>query len=62
MTWFVAGRLLGFLEPSHRLIELILRHRHLGARELQEKILEELGQFSTSEFNDDVTLVVIAAQ
>lgn len=45
-----------------RLIELILRCRHLGARELQEKILEELRQFSTGEFTDDVTLVVIAAQ
>ncbi|HEY8182475.1 MAG TPA: SpoIIE family protein phosphatase, partial [Thermoanaerobaculia bacterium] len=30
-----------------RIIELILRCRHLGARELQEKILEELRQFST---------------
>jgi sigma-B regulation protein RsbU (phosphoserine phosphatase) len=45
-----------------RLIELILRSRHLGARELQERILDELRQFSTGDFHDDVTLVVIAAQ
>ena len=45
-----------------RLIELLIRHRHLGARELQEKILEELRHFSAGEFHDDVTMVVIAAQ
>ena len=45
-----------------RLIEFIIRHRHLGARELQERILDELRQFSAGDFHDDVTMVVIAAQ
>jgi hypothetical protein len=44
-----------------RLIELILRSRHLGARELQDRILDALREFSTGDFHDDVTLVVIAS-
>ena len=43
-----------------RLIELLIAHRHLGARELQARIIDELRQFTNGDFNDDVTLVVIA--
>jgi serine phosphatase RsbU (regulator of sigma subunit) len=43
-----------------RLIELLIAHLHLGARELQARIIEELRQFTNGEFSDDVTLVVIA--
>jgi len=43
-----------------RLIELLIGHRHLGARELQTRIIEELRQFTNGDFGDDVTLVVIA--
>jgi serine phosphatase RsbU (regulator of sigma subunit) len=45
-----------------RLIELLLRSRQLGAHELQERILHALREFTAGDFNDDVTLVVIAAQ
>ncbi len=44
-----------------RLIELLIAHRHLGARELQERIIEHLRDFTAGDFGDDVTLVVIAA-
>ena len=45
-----------------RLIELLLAHRHLGARELQERIVDAIRDFTGGDFNDDVTLVVIAAR
>jgi len=45
-----------------RLIQLLIAHRHLGARELQERIMAELRDFSGGDFGDDVTLVVVAAQ
>ncbi len=41
---------------------LILQSRHLGARELQERIMEELRAFTGGDFGDDVTLVVVAAE
>ncbi len=44
-----------------RLIELALSSRHLGARELQERILDTLRTFTGGDFGDDVTLVVVAA-
>ena len=45
-----------------RLIQLILAHRHLGARELQERIMADLRDFTGGDFSDDVTLVVIVAR
>jgi phosphoserine phosphatase RsbU/P len=45
-----------------RLIELIIAHRHLGARELQERIAASLRDFTGGDFSDDVTLVVIAVR
>lgn len=45
-----------------RLIELVLAHRHLGARELQDRISDALRDFTGGDFSDDVTLVVIAVR
>jgi hypothetical protein len=45
-----------------RLIQLLLAHRHLGARELQDRIVDAIRDFTGGDFNDDVTLVVIAAR
>ncbi len=44
-----------------RLIELIISHRNLGARELEEKILTRLREFTAGDFSDDVTMVIVAA-
>ena len=43
-----------------RLIELVIRHRHLGARDLQSAIMDTLREFTAGDFLDDVTLVIIA--
>jgi sigma-B regulation protein RsbU (phosphoserine phosphatase) len=43
-----------------RLIEIAVGNRHLGAKELEEKVLGAAASFSTK-FDDDVTLVVVAA-
>ncbi|HLJ73436.1 MAG TPA: PP2C family protein-serine/threonine phosphatase, partial [Thermoanaerobaculia bacterium] len=45
-----------------RLIQLILAHPHLHARELQERIMSELRDFAGGDFGDDVTLVVVTAR
>ena len=43
-----------------RLIETAVQNRHLGAKALEEKVLGAATSFSTK-FDDDVTLVVVAA-
>jgi phosphoserine phosphatase RsbU/P len=44
-----------------RLIEVALQNRHLGAKALEEKVLGAVTAFSPK-FDDDVTLVVVAAK
>jgi hypothetical protein len=45
-----------------RLAAFIAANRALGAAELQEKMVEELTAFTSGNFSDDVTLVVVAAE
>lgn len=47
---------------EERLAAFIAAHRALGAVDLQEKIVEELTAFTSGNFSDDVTLVVVAAE
>ena len=47
---------------EERLAAFIVAHRGLGAADLQEKIVEELTAFTSGNFSDDVTLVVVAAE
>jgi sigma-B regulation protein RsbU (phosphoserine phosphatase) len=46
---------------EERLAAFIAAHRTLGAAALQETIVEELTAFTSGNFSDDVTLVVVAA-
>jgi len=46
---------------EERLIEIAVQNRHLGAKALEEKVLGAAAAFS-SKFEDDVTLVVVAAK
>jgi serine phosphatase RsbU (regulator of sigma subunit) len=45
-----------------RLIELVVSARRLGASDLQKRIIDQLRAFTSGNFGDDVTLVVIAAE
>jgi len=47
---------------EERLVKVLLENRHLSAGELQEKILAEVDKFSGGHFEDDATLVVVAAK
>jgi sigma-B regulation protein RsbU (phosphoserine phosphatase) len=47
---------------EERLVTVLLENRHLHAGELQEKILAEVAKFSGGRFEDDATLVVVAAK
>jgi sigma-B regulation protein RsbU (phosphoserine phosphatase) len=47
---------------EERLAAVLLENRHLSARELQEKILAEVNEFSGGRFEDDATLVVVAVK
>jgi serine phosphatase RsbU (regulator of sigma subunit) len=47
---------------EERLAELIAANRALSAADLQERIVEELTTFTSGNFSDDVTLVVVAAE
>jgi phosphoserine phosphatase RsbU/P len=46
---------------EERLAAFIAAHRAAGAAALQERIVEELTAFTSGNFSDDVTLVVVAA-
>jgi sigma-B regulation protein RsbU (phosphoserine phosphatase) len=45
-----------------RLTNLLIEHRTLAARDLQEKILRAASEFCNGHFEDDATLVVLAAE
>ncbi len=45
---------------ERRLISLLETYRHLGARELQKRIMEALADFSGGEFQDDATLLILS--
>ena len=47
---------------EERLIEVLGKNRQLGASDLQKKIMEAVAEFSGSDFQDDVTLIVISVQ
>ncbi len=46
---------------EEHLIELLAKTRHLGAKELQEKITHAVAEFCDGEFQDDATLIVMSA-
>jgi sigma-B regulation protein RsbU (phosphoserine phosphatase) len=46
---------------EERLEQLIVRHREAGAAGLKDRILEAVSDFSNGTFQDDVTIVVVAA-
>ncbi|MFI5176200.1 MAG: SpoIIE family protein phosphatase [Terriglobia bacterium] len=43
-----------------RLIELLRENHHLGAAELQQKVMNAIMEFSGGEFQDDATMLVLA--
>ena len=45
-----------------RLAAFVAANRDLGAEELQTRVVEELTAFTSGNFSDDVTLVVVAAE
>jgi serine phosphatase RsbU (regulator of sigma subunit)/FixJ family two-component response regulator len=45
-----------------RLVELLTRHRHFDAAQLQKKIFDAIGDFSGRDFQDDATLIVMAVE
>lgn len=48
---------------TERLIDLLLRERHLGARELVDKVKETIAQFTAdAPLGDDLTLLVVKVQ
>jgi sigma-B regulation protein RsbU (phosphoserine phosphatase) len=47
---------------DERLIDVVRAHRGLGAAELQEKIVEAITSFTSGNFGDDVTLVVLGVR
>jgi sigma-B regulation protein RsbU (phosphoserine phosphatase) len=47
---------------EERLVAVLLENRHLSAGELQKRILAEVAKFSGGRFEDDATLVVVAAK
>jgi FixJ family two-component response regulator len=46
---------------EQRLIDLLKRIRHLGARELQAQVMSTVAEFSGGEFQDDATLIAMSA-
>jgi phosphoserine phosphatase RsbU/P len=46
---------------EERLEQLIVRHREAGAAGLKDRILQAVSDFSNGTFQDDVTIVVVAA-
>jgi sigma-B regulation protein RsbU (phosphoserine phosphatase) len=49
-----------FGEP--RLVEVMRRHRLLGAYDLQMKVMRTVAEFSGGEFQDDATLLAMSAE
>lgn len=47
---------------EERLFGLLVENRHLGARDLQNKILGDVSDFCRGNFHDDATLIVVAVQ
>ena len=47
---------------EERLTGLLVENRHLGARDLQTKILIDVSDFCRGNFHDDATLIVVAVQ
>ncbi|MGB7624506.1 MAG: SpoIIE family protein phosphatase [Terriglobia bacterium] len=45
---------------ENRLIELLRENHHLGAAELQQKVMNAIMEFSGGEFQDDATMLVLA--
>ena len=45
---------------DERLLQFVAENRKCGARELQEKILQTVGEFCRGNWHDDATLVIIA--
>ncbi|MBZ5553274.1 MAG: SpoIIE family protein phosphatase [Acidobacteriia bacterium] len=45
-----------------RLIELVRANLHLGADELQQKVMNAIVEFSGGEFQDDATMLVLAVE
>jgi len=45
-----------------RLVDLLRTNRELGAVELKEKVIEAITTFGGGEFQDDVTLVLLAVR
>lgn len=46
---------------EERLEQVLVRHRTSGAGELKDRVLDAVSEFSNGAFQDDVTLVVVAA-
>jgi FixJ family two-component response regulator len=47
---------------EHRLIELLKKIRHLGAQQLQARVMRTVVEFSGGEFQDDATLIAMSAE
>ncbi len=47
---------------ENRLIELLRENLHLGAAELQQKVMNAIVEFSGGEFQDDATMLVLAVE
>jgi sigma-B regulation protein RsbU (phosphoserine phosphatase) len=47
---------------EQRLVELLMNNRSLGAAELQKRVMEAVTAFSGSDFQDDVTMVVVGVE
>jgi sigma-B regulation protein RsbU (phosphoserine phosphatase) len=45
---------------ERRLTDLLTRNRTLGAAQLQERIMDAVGEFSNGDFLDDATIIVMA--
>ncbi len=47
---------------EERLVELLMKNRELDAAELRKRVLEAVTEFSGGDFQDDVTMIVIAVE
>ncbi len=47
---------------DQRLVDLIIEHRYLRAKEIEAKIMQTINIFSGGQFNDDATLIVVEVE
>jgi DNA-binding response OmpR family regulator len=47
---------------ERRLLEFLTQNRHLGARKLQTQIMQTIAEFSSGEFHDDATILVMSTE